>query len=123
MSSDFITASIKFENTAIAKNLKDIFAPITKEYLIENAITKYTVHDTVHDNIHNSNSYNYCYNLYSNTYKGKKINGKLNDGPIRATCDDIRAFALMLKKKNGWDCSIVSSCGDTTNGDFIDFRW
>ena len=119
MSSDFITASIKFENTAIAKNLKDIFASITKEYLIENAITKYTVHD----NIHNSNSYNYCYNLYSNTYKGKKINGKLNDGPIRATCDDIRAFALMLKKKNGWDCSIVSSCGDTTNGDFIDFRW
>ncbi len=119
MSSDFITQSIKFNNIAIAQNLKEIFAPITKEYLIENAISKYTVHNNIHD----SNSYNYCYNLYSHTYKGKKINGNLSNEHIRATCDDIRAFALMLKKKNGWDCSIVSSCGDTTRGDFIDFRW
>ena len=40
---DFVSASIKFRNDTITKALEQIFTPITKQYLIENASYERTI--------------------------------------------------------------------------------
>jgi hypothetical protein len=119
---DFVSASIKFRNDTITKTLEEIFSPITKQYLIENASYQRTIDC-------NNKNYDYRYSLYSKDDNEKKnINGKelstsRNDIKWEPTCEDIRQFAYRLKSKNGWDCSLISRCGDPSKGDFVDYRW
>lgn len=128
---DFISASIKFRNDTITKALNEIFAPITKQYLIENASYERTIdYDSNKLYKYNYNkAYDYRYSLYSKDDNGKKyINGKElstsgNDIKWEPTCEDIRQFAYKLKSKNDWDCDLVSKCGDPFKGDFVDYRW
>ena len=124
---DFVSASIKFRNDTITKALDEIFAPITKQYLIENASYDRTIGSKLYE--YNYNAYDYRYSLYSKDDNGKKyINGKElstygNDIKWEPTCEDIRQFAYKLKSKNGWDCDLVSKCGDPSKGNFVDYRW
>ena len=127
---DFVSASIKFKNDTITKALDEIFAPITKQYLIENASYDRTIDygSKLYEYNYNK-AYDYRYSLYSKDDNGKKyINGKElstsgNDIKWEPTCEDIRQFAYKLKSKNGWDCDLVSKCGDPSKCDFVDYRW
>ena len=119
--SDFTAAYLKYKKDTANRALFSMFEPITKQYLIENAVEEKAT------SINTNNKYEYGYPMYYKSgYTSILINGKVPTYKHLPTCDEIQQFAYTLKAKNNWDCYIVAKCDiikQCYDVNFVEFRW